>query len=146
MPHADTAKAVQLLDLMLEFFTDDGHWARGCYNDGNGGRCLVGALLHIGRQHNLPTAPAIALLQDAMPRPGLPLVHFNDTRCGSISELRSIILKARLLADDVAERERAATAAEKWLLAQIAKRRAETVAEVEETVVAGSLAPERLAA
>ena len=146
MPHADTAKAVQLLDLMLEFFVDDGHWARGCYNDGNGGRCLVGALLHIGRQHNLPTAPAIALLQDAMPRPGLPLVHFNDTRCGSISELRSIILKARLLADDVAERKRAAAAAENWLLAQIAKRRAETVAEVEETVVAGSLAPERLAA
>ena len=146
MPHADTAKAVQLLDLMLEFFVDDGHWARGCYNDGNGGRCLVGALLHIGRQHSLPTAPAIALLQDAMPRPGLPLVHFNDTRCGSISELRSIILKARLLADDVAERKRAAAAAENWLLAQIAKRRAETVAEVEETVVAGSLAPECLAA
>jgi hypothetical protein len=42
MPHAETVKAVQLLDLMLEFFADDGHWARGCYNDGNGGRCLVG--------------------------------------------------------------------------------------------------------
>src|SRR6516225_10216491 len=27
--------------------------------------------------------PAISLLQDAMPRPGLPLVHFNDDRCGS---------------------------------------------------------------
>ncbi len=117
MPHAETGKAVQLLDLVLEFFADDDHWARGCYNDGNGGRCLVGALLHVGRQHSLPTAPAIALLQDAMPRPGLPLVHFNDTRCGSIAELRSIILKARRLADDVAERERAATAAKNWLLA-----------------------------
>jgi hypothetical protein len=146
MPYPDTAKAVQLLDLMLEFFADDGHWARGCYNDGNGGRCLVGALLHIGRQHSLPTAPAIALLQDAMPRPGLPLVHFNDASCGSISELRSIILKARLLADDVAERERAAAAAENWLLAQIEKRRAETVADIKETVMAGALAPERLAA
>jgi hypothetical protein len=84
MPHAETAKAVQLLDLMLAFFADDTHWARGCYNDGNGGHCLVGAILHIGRQHSLPTAPVIALLQGAMPRPGLPLVHFNDTRCGSI--------------------------------------------------------------
>src|SRR5215467_8663278 len=128
MPHADTAKAVQLLDLMLEFFVDDGHWARGCYNDGNGGRCLVGALLHISRQHKLPTAPAIALLQDAMPRPGLPLVHFNDTRCGSISELRSIILKARLLADDVAERKRAAAALKVWLLAQIEEKWAATAA------------------
>jgi hypothetical protein len=35
-----------------------------------------------------------------MPRPGLPLVHFNDTCCGSVAELRSIILKARRLADD----------------------------------------------
>jgi hypothetical protein len=78
-----------------------------------------------------------------MPRPGLPLVHFNDTSCGSITELRSI---NRLLADDVAERERAAIAAENWLLAQIAKRRAETVADIEETVVAGPLVPERLAA
>jgi hypothetical protein len=54
-------------------------------------------------RHRLPRAPAIALLQDAMPRPGLPLVHFNDTCCGGVAELRSIILKARRLADDYAE-------------------------------------------
>ena len=28
MPRAEIAKAVQLLDLMLEFFAEDGHWAR----------------------------------------------------------------------------------------------------------------------
>ena len=86
MPEAEIAKAVQLLDLMLEFFADDGHWTRGSYNDGNGGHCLVGALLHLSRMHRLPAAPAIGLLQDAMPRPGLPLVHFNDTRCGSVAD------------------------------------------------------------
>src|SRR5215471_8623610 len=69
MPEAEIAKAVQLLDLMLAFFAGDGHWARGCYDDGNGGHCFVGALLHLSRKHSLPTAPAIALLQDAMPRP-----------------------------------------------------------------------------
>lgn len=146
MPHAETVKAVQLLDLMLEFFADDGNWTRGCYDDGNGGRCLVGALLHIGREHSLPTAPAIALLQDAMPRPGLPLVHFNDTRCGSIAELRSIILKARRLAEDVAERERAATAAKNWLLAQVEKSRAETAKDIGDAALDEPLAPERLAA
>src|SRR5438034_10420063 len=57
MPEAEIAKAVQLLDLMLEFFADDSHWARGCYDDGNGGHCLVGALLHLSRKHRLPTAP-----------------------------------------------------------------------------------------
>lgn len=142
----EIAKAVQLLDLMLEFFADDGHWTRGCYDDGNGGRCLVGALLYIGRQHRLPTAPAIALLQDAMPRPGLPLVHFNDTSCGSVAELRSIILKARRLADDVAEREQAATAAKNWLLAQVEKSRTKTVSDIGETAPGEPLTPERIAA
>ena len=110
MPEAKIAQVVELLDLMLEHFADDGHWTRGRYDDGNGGDCLVGALLHLSRKHRLPRAPAIALPQDAMPRPGLPLVHFNDTCCGGIAELRSIILKARRLADDHAEQDRAAAA------------------------------------
>src|SRR5712671_8119099 len=76
MPEAEIAKAVQLLDLLLEFFADHGHWTRGCYDDANGGHCLVGALLHLSRKHRLSRTPAIALLQDAMPRPDLPLVYF----------------------------------------------------------------------
>ena len=124
MTQAETAKAAQLLDLMLEFFTDGGHWTRGRYDDGNGGHCLVGALLHLSRKHRLPRRTAIMLLQDAMPRPGLPLVHFNDNCCGSLVELRSIILKARRLADDDAERERSGAAVKAWLLAQIDKERA----------------------
>jgi hypothetical protein len=145
MAEAETAKAVQLLDLMLEFFADDGHWTRGCYDDGNGGRCLVGALLHLGRQHRLPMAPAIGLLQDAMPRPGLPLVHFNDTRCGTIAELRAVILKARRLAHDDVRRERAAAAMKAWLLAQIAKARA-AKAGIAQPESVEQLSPERLAA
>src|SRR5215510_12070046 len=121
MPESQITQAVQLLDLMLEHFADDGHWTRGCYDDGNGGHCLVGALLHLSRKHRLPAGPTIALLQDAMPRPGLPLVHFNDTRCSSIAELRSVILKARGLAEDDVERERVAGAMKTWLLAQIEK-------------------------
>jgi len=146
MPQVDTAKAVQLLDLMLEFFADDGHWTRGTYDDGKGGHCLVGALLHLGREHRLPTAPAIVLLQDAMPRPGLPLVHFNDTRCGSVGELRSVILKARRLADDQAEQERAGAAVKTWLLAQIAKKRAAPPADTGGTPQDKPFAPECLAA
>ena len=48
-------------------------------------------------------------------------VHFNDTRCDSVAELRSVILKARRLAHDDAEQERAAAAVKTWLLAQIQK-------------------------
>ena len=146
MPEAQIAQALQLLDLMLEHFADDGHWTRGRYDDGNGGHCLVGALLHLSRKHRLPRAPAIVLLQDAMPRPGLPLVHFNDTRCGSVAELRSVIVGACRLARDDAERERAAAAVKTWLLAQIEKKQA---APASDMVVAASdeqFAPERLAA
>jgi hypothetical protein len=123
MPKAEIGQAVQLLDLMLEFFANDNHWTRGCYDDGDGGHCLVGALLHLSRKHRLPAAPVIALLQDAMPRPGLPLVHFNDTRCGSVAELRSVILKARRLAHDDVVRGEAAAAVKTWLLDQIEKKR-----------------------
>src|SRR5271156_2200123 len=146
MPEAEIAKTVQLLDLMLEFFADDGHWTRGSYDDGNGGHCLVGALLHLSRKHRLPTAPVIALLQDAMPRPGLPLVHFNDTRCGSVAELRSVILKAPRLAHDDAERERTAAAGENRRLAPIEQNRAATAAHIAETVPDKPFVAERLAA
>src|SRR5215468_773503 len=123
MPDAQIAQAVQLLDLMLEHFTDDGHWTCGRYDDGTGGHCLVGALLHLSRKHRLPRSPAIALPPDAMPRSGLSLVYFNDTCCGNAAELRFIILKGRRLARDYAEQDRAAVAAKTWLIAQIGKRR-----------------------
>jgi hypothetical protein len=50
------------------------------------------------------------------------LVHFNDTRCGSVAGLRSVIARARRLGRDDAERERAAAAVKTWLLAQIEKK------------------------
>jgi hypothetical protein len=146
MPEAQIAQAVQLLDLMLEHFADDSHWTRGHYHDGNGGHCLVGALLHLSRRHRLPRAPAIALLQDAMPRPGLPLVHFNDSCCGSAAELRSIILRARRLADDHAEQEQAAAAAKTWLLAQIEKKQPAPLADIMDTAPNQPFPSERLAA
>jgi hypothetical protein len=146
MPEAEIAKAVQLLDLMLEFFADDGRWTRGCYDNGTGGHCLVGALLHLSRKHRLPTAPAIALLQDAMPRAALPLVYFNDTRCSSVAELRSVILKARRLAHDDAEREQATAAVKTWLLAQIEKKRTAPAADIGGSALKEPFASLRLAA
>ena len=68
MPDVETGEAVQLLDLMLEFFADDAHWTRGRYHDGQGRRCLIGAVLHLSRKHHLPAEPVMALLHDAMPQ------------------------------------------------------------------------------
>jgi hypothetical protein len=81
-----------------------------------------------------------------MPRPGLPLVHFNDACCGSVAELRSVILKARRLAEDHAEQERAAAAVKTWLLAQIEKKLLARSADTADTTTDEPFAPEPLAA
>jgi hypothetical protein len=146
MPETQIAQAVQLLDLMLEHFAADGHWTRGRYDDGNGGHCLVGALLHLSRKHGLPMAPAIALLQDAMPRPGLLLVHFNDACCGSTAELRSIMLKARRLADDHAEQARAGRRRQGLAACPDREKRTTPAADIANTAPESRFAPERLAA
>jgi hypothetical protein len=57
-----------------------------------------------------------------------------------------VILTARGLAHDDAERERAAAAVKAWLLDQIQKRRSAATAHIEQTVSVQPIAPERLAA
>ena len=41
------AKAVAMLDLLIEFFDDGDRWIKGKLDDGAGNRCLVGALRDI---------------------------------------------------------------------------------------------------
>ena len=59
---------------------------------------------------------------------------------GNLAELRSVIVNARRLAYDSAERERAAAAVKTWLLSQIEQKRTAASASGEQ------FAPERLAA
>jgi hypothetical protein len=68
-------------------------------------------------------------------------VHFNDTRCGSVAELRSVIVNARRLAREDAKCERAVAAVRTWLLAQLEKRRAAPASEIVETVSGEPFAP-----
>jgi len=62
------------------------------------------------------------------------------------AELRFVILKARRLAHDDEERERAAAAVRAWLLGQIQKRRSAAASHIKETAPEPPFAPERLAA
>src|SRR6266446_4283783 len=112
-----------MLDLLLEFFADGGRWTRGRYHDGNGRRCLIGALNYLRREHHVQSDAAMYFLQEAMPRRTFALVYFNDLRCASFGELRSVIIKARALALGEAERERAAAAVERWLLLALDEER-----------------------
>ena len=103
----ETTEAVQMLDLLLEYFADGRHWTRGRFY-GNGRHCLA--------RH---------FLEEAIPREcRRRLVYFNDQRCRSIAELRSVIVKARALALQEPERKRAAAAVERWPLAEVDRERA----------------------
>jgi hypothetical protein len=73
-------------------------------------------------------------------------VHFNDRCCGNVAELRSIILKARRLADYRAEQERAAAAATTRLLVQIEKKRLARSTDSADTAWDQPFAPGCLAA
>ena len=120
MCETDAGKAVQMLDLLLEFFGKDGaHWSRGRYHDGQGGRCLIGALDYLRRKHRISSDEAGYFLREAMPHRRFPLIYFNDHRCRSFAELRSVIVKARGLALHDAQIERAAVGVERWLLAEL---------------------------
>src|SRR5215469_7426177 len=119
-----TGKALQMLELILDFFADDGHWTQGHYRDPRGRHCLVGAVLHFSASHGLPRAPVMSLLEAALPRRQMGLIAFNDRLCRSAAELRSVILKARAMALENAEHERAAAAFKGRLLAELDRDRA----------------------
>ena len=146
MPTDTTGKAVQVLDLMLGFFADDDHWARGRYHDRNGRYCLVGAVLHFSAQRGLPRAPVISLLEAALPRRQIGLISFNDRLCRSAAELRSVILKARAAALENAEHERAAAAFKHRLLAELDRDRAVRKAAGRKAPAEMSMPAQRLAA
>lgn len=124
MPEAETSKAVQLIDRLLDFFADDRHWLRGDYHDGDGRRCLVDAVCHLASRHQLPYGPVMSALDEALPERRAGLILFNDLYCRSIGELRAVILKARALAIQNDEHERTAEALKRWLLAEIEQERA----------------------
>ena len=73
-------------------------------------------------------------------------VHFSDTCSDSVAELRAIVLKARRLANDHAEQERAAAAIKTSLLAQIEKKPRAPSADIADKAPDASFVSERLAA
>jgi len=94
-------KAVDMLDLLIEFFDDGERWIKGKLDDGAGNRCLVGALRDIRERAQSPWYPTRVYLLNAMqrsPKAGWTgLISFND-RCRDFGELREVILQARKLA------------------------------------------------
>jgi len=102
------AKAVDMLDLLIEFFDDGERWIKGKLDDSAGNRCLVGALRDIRDGHNLHGAPTRVYRLTGW----TGLISFND-RCRDFGELREVILQARKLAvGDIEKHQRAVPTSE----------------------------------
>jgi hypothetical protein len=144
MPQPDPAKAVKLLDSLLQFFGEHGeHWTRFTLDDGKGNRCLLGAIEYVHCKHR-STASGIAdyiaaAIWPPRERGYSParLATFND-RCKDFESIRAVIAEARALAQRDAERwpeliaaakaaaaekEEAAAAHKRQLLAELERER-----------------------
>ena len=119
MPDADSAaRAVDMLDLLVEFFEDGKYWTTGKFINDEEKRCLVGAMRYIRTAHNLHGAPTRHYLLRAMNRSvgGHGLMLFNDA-CRNFDELGEVISKARELAVADIERQRRVVRARETVLA-----------------------------
>src|SRR5215471_11418417 len=74
--------------------------------------------------HGIYYCPVLSLVLTAFPGRQMGLPFFNDHRCGSVAELRSVIEKARAFALENAEHERAAAMLKRRLLAELERERA----------------------
>jgi hypothetical protein len=100
MQRRDPAKAVQVLDLVLEFFGNGHRWRRYRLRDSEGNRCLAGALGHVRRAHRISGDGARYYLMKAIyPDLGIPVPveMFNDD-CETYDQVKQVIIEARALA------------------------------------------------
>jgi hypothetical protein len=128
----DPAKAIAVLDAMLEFFDGGKRWTRGMLRDHHHQhRCLIGALRHIRQQQRIRGAGTEHYLRDAMiaraddldPLTDLwvlgvgmacdgDLMRYNDVSA-DYAGVRALIVEARAIAqaelDAAAERRRTST-------------------------------------
>jgi hypothetical protein len=110
----DPAKAIAVLDAMLEFFDGGRRWTRWKRIGPKDRRCLMGALGLIREQHLIQSDGTEHYLREITgTQPGktkfglndLDLMNYND-HCQSFRRLRALIVAARALA----QAELAATA------------------------------------
>jgi hypothetical protein len=71
----DPAEAVEVLDLLLKFFSDGERWVKGRLSDRRGNRCLIGALDFVSSHHAIQSDAAERYLADEISAVG----GSNDT-------------------------------------------------------------------
>ena len=97
MRQRDPAKAVEVLDLLLEFFADGALWLQREFHHPDGSRCLVSALTHVRRKHGITGDGTGFYLLEMIPQRASNLIEFNDT-CRDFGEVRAMLTLARAMA------------------------------------------------
>jgi hypothetical protein len=110
--------AMRMLDLLQQFFGPNGeHWMQGDFRQGRKRRCLVDAIEYLRRKHRIRGDDTSWFIYEVI-RPEeyrlLPasakslwgecqlrhrLMSFNDAHCKSFAELRAVLVKARVHAE-----------------------------------------------
>jgi hypothetical protein len=96
---ARAATAVMMFDELLAFFEDGKRWIRDDFHDGEGNRCLVGAMAYIRVNRDLRRTRVAGYLHRAMREQGFdkPLVNLNDG-VADYEELAFFLRRSRDLA------------------------------------------------
>ncbi len=103
MPRRNPAQAVQMLDLLSEFFDGGRRWIRSEFHDDDGNRCLIGALAHLRAVTKMRGDGSCHYLREAQPQWRYKrIIDFNDD-AKSYEAIRALIVSAPALAE--AERD-----------------------------------------
>jgi hypothetical protein len=100
---ARRARAVKVLDLVLQFYGPDGdNWLQGAPKDKAGRRCVLNAINHVSRKHRIDRLAAQDFVELAVfaHSGSQSTAHFNDLFCKSFADVRRMIMTARELAVD----------------------------------------------
>lgn len=87
---------VALIDAVSAYFADDGRWTQRVLHDGNGRRCLAGAMRHVRRTTGITKDRMRFFIYAAQRRCGIDpgIMGFNDS-CSDVKEIRELLSRAR---------------------------------------------------
>jgi hypothetical protein len=89
MGERDPTEAVEILDMLLQFYGEGERWVKGRLSDRRGNRCLIGALDFVSGHHGMNGNAAECYLADAIS----PAVACNDA-VGDCARFRASLRRA----------------------------------------------------
>jgi hypothetical protein len=87
---------VALIDAVSDYFAGNDRWTQGMFHDGDGRRCLAGAMRHVRRTSRISGDRMRDFIYAAQRRRGIVpgIMAFNDTGDG-IDDIRALLRDAR---------------------------------------------------